>query len=127
MKENAAGLFEEWMELRNGCLCCSLKDPGVKAIENLMKNRGKFDYILLETTGLADPGPIASLFWLDESLCSQIALDGIVTLLDSKYCLKTLAEHDGSDTVNACERYKTFINEFILSFLDKLHSQMLSF
>ncbi|CUT99068.1 Cobalamin vitamin B12 biosynthesis CobW [Echinococcus multilocularis] len=59
-------------------------DPGVRAIENLMKNRGKFDYILLETTGLADPGPIGALFWLDESLCSQIALDGIVTLLDAK-------------------------------------------
>lgn len=71
-----------------------------------MKNRGKFDYILLETTGLADPGPIASLFWLDESLCSQLALDGIVTLLDSKYCLKTLSQHSESETVNACERFE---------------------
>lgn len=105
LKENSAGLFEEWMELRNGCLCCSLKDPGVKAIESLMKKKGKFDYIMLETTGLADPGPIAALFWMDESLCSQIALDGIVTLLDAKYCLKTLTSHDSNETVNACERY----------------------
>ncbi|VDL60058.1 unnamed protein product [Hymenolepis diminuta] len=115
LKENAAGLFEEWMELRNGCLCCSLKDPGVKAIESLMKNRGKFDYILLETTGLADPGPIASLFWLDESLCSQLALDGIVTLLDSKYCLKTLSEHNESETVNACERQIALADVLILN------------
>lgn len=42
---------EEWLELKNGCLCCSVKDSGVKAIENLMLKRGKFDYILLETTG----------------------------------------------------------------------------
>lgn len=49
-------LCEEWLELQNGCLCCSVKDNGVKAIENLMSKRGKFDYILLETTGLADPG-----------------------------------------------------------------------
>lgn len=49
-------LYEEWLELRNGCLCCSVKDNGVKAIENLMKKKGRFDYILLETTGLADPG-----------------------------------------------------------------------
>ncbi|KAL5966021.1 COBW domain-containing protein 1 [Taenia solium] len=104
LRENSDGLFEEWLELRNGCLCCSLKDPGVKAIEKLMKNRGKFDYILLETTGLADPGPIGALFWLDESLCSQIALDGIVTLLDAKYCLQTLSNHDSSETVNACEQ-----------------------
>jgi len=49
-------LCEEWLELQNGCLCCSVKDNGIKAIENLMSKRGKFDYILLETTGLADPG-----------------------------------------------------------------------
>ncbi len=48
----------------------------MKAIENLMEKKGKFDYILLETTGLADPGPIASMFWLDEELGSEIYLDG---------------------------------------------------
>ncbi len=48
----------------------------MKAIESLMEKRGKFDYILLETTGLADPGPIASIFWLDEGLGSEIYLDG---------------------------------------------------
>ena len=48
--------YEEWLELRNGCLCCAVKDNGVKAIENLIKRRGGFDYIVLETTGLADPG-----------------------------------------------------------------------
>ena len=48
----------------------------MKAIENLMQKRGKFDYILLETTGLADPGPIASIFWLDDELGSDIYLDG---------------------------------------------------
>ena len=47
---------EEVLELANGCLCCSIKDAGVAAIENLMKRKGAFDYILLETTGLADPG-----------------------------------------------------------------------
>lgn len=48
----------------------------MKAIENLMLKKGKFDYILLETTGLADPGPIASMFWLDEGLGGEIYLDG---------------------------------------------------
>lgn len=85
-------LFEEWLELRNGCLCCSVKDNGVKAIENLMKKRGKFDYILLETTGLADPGPIAALFWMDKQLESEIYLDGIITVLDSKYAQKNITE-----------------------------------
>lgn len=47
---------EEFLELANGCLCCSIKDSGVAAIEKLMQRKGAFDYILLETTGLADPG-----------------------------------------------------------------------
>ncbi|KAF9649929.1 cobW-domain-containing protein, partial [Thelephora ganbajun] len=47
---------EEFLELANGCLCCGIKDSGVAAIENLIKRKGAFDYILLETTGLADPG-----------------------------------------------------------------------
>lgn len=79
LKENSSGLFEEWLELRNGCLCCSLKDPGVKAIENLMKHKGRFDYIMLETTGLADPGtvifmPTLSISTLRTHRCSL--LDG---------------------------------------------------
>ena len=51
-------LSEEFLELANGCLCCSIKDTGIAAIEQLMKKKGAFDYILLETTGLADPGMI---------------------------------------------------------------------
>ena len=54
-----------------------VRDTGVKAIENLMKKKGKFDYVLLETTGLADPGPIASIFWLDDELGSDLYLDGM--------------------------------------------------
>ncbi len=74
---------EEWLELPNGCLCCSVKDSGVAAIEQLMAKRGKFDYILLETTGLADPGPIANIFWQDDALNGTIYLDGIITLVDA--------------------------------------------
>ncbi|KAK6353273.1 hypothetical protein TWF696_005250 [Orbilia brochopaga] len=83
-------LVEEWLELNNGCLCCTVKDNGVNAIEALMEKRGKFDYILLETTGLADPGNIAPLFWLDDGLGATIYLDGIVTLVDASNILRTL-------------------------------------
>lgn len=83
---------EEWLEVGNGCMCCSVKDLGVTAIENLMKKKGAFDYILLETTGLADPGNIAPLFWIDDELGSSIYLDGIVTLVDAKNILKSLDE-----------------------------------
>ncbi|PMD47404.1 cobW-domain-containing protein [Hyaloscypha variabilis F] len=83
---------EEWLEVGNGCICCSVKDSGVNAIESLMEKKGAFDYILLETTGLADPGNLAPLFWVDEGLGSTIYLDGIVTLVDAKNILKSLDE-----------------------------------
>ncbi|KXN73781.1 cobW-domain-containing protein [Conidiobolus coronatus NRRL 28638] len=83
-------LFEEWLELKNGCLCCSVKDSGVKAIENLVQKQGSIDYILLETTGLADPGPIIEMFWLDDMLESQVGLDAVITLVDAKHGLENL-------------------------------------
>jgi G3E family GTPase len=68
------------------------RDQGVNAIESLMERSGTFDYILLETTGLADPGNLAPLFWVDEGLLSTIYLDGIVTLVDAKHILLSLDE-----------------------------------
>ncbi|EQL03430.1 hypothetical protein G6O67_000749 [Ophiocordyceps sinensis] len=86
---------EEWLEVGNGCICCSVKDTGVNAIESLMEKKGAFDYILLETTGLADPGNIAPLFWVDDGLGSTIYLDGIVTLVDAKNILRSLDDPSG--------------------------------
>ncbi|CAK7240971.1 MAG: hypothetical protein STHCBS139747_002428 [Sporothrix thermara] len=88
---------EEWLDVGNGCICCSVKDTGVNAIESLMAKKGKFDYILLETTGLADPGNLAPLFWMDDGLGSSLFLDGIVTLVDAKNILRSLDEPDNAD------------------------------
>ncbi|KAL4933573.1 CobW family GTP-binding protein [Aspergillus undulatus] len=89
----------EWLEVGNGCICCSVKDSGVMAIESLMERRGTFDYILLETTGLADPGNIAPIFWVDDNLGSSIYLDGIVTLVDVKNILHLLDEPTPEEVV----------------------------
>ncbi|XP_068215440.1 zinc-regulated GTPase metalloprotein activator 1-like [Palaemon carinicauda] len=118
-------LFEEWLELRNGCLCCSVKDNGVKAIENLMKKRGKFDYILLETTGLADPGPIASLFWMDKQLESELYLDGIITVLDSKYAEKIIHEKKPDGVINEAVRQVALADLLILNKTDLVDPQKL--
>lgn len=91
---------EEWLDLANGCICCSVKDAGVNAIEALMERRGQaFDYILLETTGLADPGNIAPLFWVDEGLGSTIYLDGVVTLVDARNVLRSLDDPTAAEQV----------------------------
>eukprot|EP00126_Sphaerothecum_destruens_P000211 Sdes_comp10252_c0_seq1m1886 len=110
-------LYEEWLELRNGCLCCSVKDNGVKAIESLMQKKGKFDYILLETTGLADPGPIASIFWVDEAIDCDIYLDGIVTVVDAKYFSSQLVDSQTSN-VNECVRQIALADRIIVNKVD---------
>ena len=76
------------------------RDSGVNAIESLMQRRGAFDYILLETTGLADPGNLAPIFWVDDGLGSSIYLDGIVTLVDAKNILLVLDEPAPSTIAN---------------------------
>ncbi|KAI2524830.1 COBW domain containing 2 [Homo sapiens] len=111
-------LYEEWLELRNGCLCCSVKDNGLRAIENLMQKKGKFDYILLETTGLADPGAVASMFWVDAELGSDIYLDGIITIVDSKYGLKHLAEEKPDGLINEATRQVALADAILINKTD---------
>ena len=74
---------EEWIELRNGCLCCSSKSIGIRTVERLMERRGRFDHILVETSGLCDPGPVAALFWPDRGMLSRVHVDGVVCVVDA--------------------------------------------
>ncbi|KAH9002610.1 CobW domain-containing protein [Lactarius hatsudake] len=94
---------EEFLELSNGCLCCSIKDTGVAAIEKLMQRKGAFDYILLETTGLADPGPIASIFWHNEEFNrgkgKDIVLDGVVCVVDAVFGKQQMEEDHGQEGI----------------------------
>ncbi|KAM9858261.1 zinc-regulated GTPase metalloprotein activator 1 isoform 2-T3 [Aulostomus maculatus] len=122
---HAGELYEEWLELRNGCLCCSVKDNGFKAIENLMEKKGKFDYILLETTGLADPGAVASMFWVDAELGSDIYLDGIITVIDAKYGLQQLTEEKADGLVNEAARYIALADLTILNKTDLVNEEEL--
>ncbi|KAF9163560.1 COBW domain-containing protein 1 [Actinomortierella ambigua] len=111
-------VVEEWLELQNGCLCCTVKDNGVLAIENLMKKKGKFDYILLETTGLADPAPIAEMFWLDDAIGSDIYLDGIVTLVDTRNVRKELAVEKKDGSLNETAKQIAMADRLILNKTD---------
>ncbi|XP_068594947.1 zinc-regulated GTPase metalloprotein activator 1 [Brachionichthys hirsutus] len=119
-------LYEEWLELRNGCLCCSVKDNGLKAIENLMEKKGKFDYILLETTGLADPGAVASMFWVDAELGSDIYLDGIVTVIDAKYGLQQLTEEKPEGLINEAARQIAVADLSIINKTDLVNEEELA-
>jgi G3E family GTPase len=77
--------FAQWLELANGCVCCEVRDELAKGIERLMELKGAFDYVIVETTGMADPGPVAENFWLDAELESPLRLDGIVAVVDAAH------------------------------------------
>nr|XP_027795939.1 COBW domain-containing protein 2 isoform X1 [Marmota flaviventris] len=119
-------LYEEWLELGNGCLCCSVKDNGLRAIENLMQKKGKFDYILLETTGLADPGAVASMFWVDAELGSDIYLDGIITVVDSKYGLKHLTEEKPDGLISEATRQVALADIILINKTDLISEEELN-
>ena len=76
---------EEIFEMNNGCLCCTVRGDLVRIIGNLMKRPGRFDAILVETTGLADPGPVAQTFFMDDDVRGKTRLDAVVTVVDAKH------------------------------------------
>src|SRR5215475_5172801 len=75
------GVDEEILELNNGCLCCRVRGDLVKSLNDLFQRQKRFDYVLIETTGLANPGPVAQTFFL-EDMSAKLRLDGIVTVVD---------------------------------------------
>jgi G3E family GTPase len=83
---------EEVFEMNNGCICCTVRGDLIRIIEGLMKRKEKFDGILVETTGLADPGPVAQTFFTDDDVKAKTRLDAIVTVIDAKHFLGQLEQ-----------------------------------
>ena len=76
---------EEIFEMKNGCICCTVCGDLIRILGNLVKRRGRFDRILVETTGLADPGPVTQTFFADDDTREALDLDGVITLVDAKH------------------------------------------
>ncbi|MBE9030189.1 GTP-binding protein [filamentous cyanobacterium LEGE 11480] len=76
---------EEIFEMNNGCICCTVRGDLIRMISNLMKRRDKFDHLLIETTGLADPAPVIQTFFMDDEVKEQTNLDAVVTVVDTKH------------------------------------------
>lgn len=79
------GADEEVFEMNNGCICCTVRGDLIRIIEGLMKRKGKFDAIIVETTGLADPAPVAQTFFVDQDIQDSARLDAVVTVTDAKW------------------------------------------
>ena len=79
------GADEEVFEMNNGCICCTVRGDLIRIMEGLMKRKGKFDAIIVETTGLADPAPVAQTFFVDQEVQENARLDAVVTVADAKW------------------------------------------
>ncbi|MSO72084.1 MAG: GTP-binding protein [Rhodospirillaceae bacterium] len=94
------GADEEVFEMNNGCICCTVRGDLIRIIGSLLKRRDKFDAILVETTGLADPAPVAQTFFTDDDIKRKTRLDSIVTVLDAKHVEQRLADsHEAEEQI----------------------------
>jgi G3E family GTPase len=106
------GVEEEIFEMNNGCICCTVRGDLIRILGGLMRRRDRFDHILIETTGLADPGPVAQTFFVDDELRAQVRLDGIVTLVDARHVEMHLDDSD------QCKQQLAFADVVVLNKID---------
>jgi len=88
---------EEVFEMNNGCICCTVRGDLIRIIDGLMKRRDKFDAIIIETTGLAAPAPVAQTFFVDEDVRRKTKLDAVVTVVDARHVLQRLEDTEEAE------------------------------
>lgn len=91
---------EEVFEMNNGCICCTVRGDLIRIIGGLMKRKDKFDAVVIETTGLADPGPVIQTFFVDDEVRARTALDAVVTVADAKHLASQLKDsHEAEEQI----------------------------
>jgi len=106
------GADEEVFEMNNGCVCCTVRGDLIRVVSGLMKRKGGFDAIVIETTGLADPGPVAQTFFVDDDVRAKTQLDSVTAVVDAKHLPLRLA-----DSKEAAEQV-AFADQIILNKTD---------
>jgi G3E family GTPase len=95
---------EEVFEMNNGCICCTVRGDLIRIIGNLLKRKDRLEAILIETTGLADPAPVAQTFFVDEEVRARAKLDSIVTVVDAKHLAARLEDsHEAAEQIAFAE------------------------
>ena len=116
---------EEIFEMNNGCICCTVRGDLIRILGTLMKRRDKFDYILVETTGLADPAPVAQTFFVDEEIRAQLRLDAIVTVVDAKHLAIHLFEEKEEGIENEALEQLAFADRVLINKIDLVNEEEL--
>merc|ERR1712216_565991 len=113
---------EEVFEMNNGCICCTVRGDLIRILNRLMRQKKKFDHILIETTGLADPAPVAQTFFMDEDMKKLLAIDSILTVVDAKHIGLHLNEKK-VDCVNESEQQVAFADRILLNKCDLVNAE----
>jgi G3E family GTPase len=103
---------EELFSMNNGCICCTVRGDLIRVLSKLMRRREKLDGILIETTGLADPGPVIQTFFVDDELKEKLYVDAVVTIVDSKHVVQHL------DKDRECREQIAFADVILLNKTD---------
>jgi len=117
---------EDIFEMNNGCICCTVRGDLIRILTKLLQRGKKLDAIVIETTGLADPGPVAQTFFMDESIKQFARLDGIVTLIDAKHIEQHLDEEKGEGVENEAVEQVAFADRLLLNKTDLVSEEDLT-
>lgn len=117
-REVLEGTTDTITMLSNGCLCCTVRDDLIKALNKLYDRRNEFDHIVIETTGLANPAPIISSFYADARLPDRVRLDGVVTVVDAKFAERHLNEEKPEGVVNEAVEQIAYADRIVLNKTD---------
>lgn len=109
---------EEVFEMNNGCVCCTVRGDLLRILGKLAKRDAKFDHVLIETTGLADPAPVAQTFFVDENIKEHYELDAILTVVDAKHILPHLTEEKLEGVENETVEQVAFADKILLNKID---------
>jgi len=117
---------EEIFEMNNGCICCTVRGDLIRILGNLMKRQDKFDQIVIATTGLADPAPVAQTFFVDDEISSQLRLDAIVTVVDAKHLITHLDDDKPEGIENEAIEQLAFADRIVLNKTDLVDDAQLA-
>lgn len=116
---------ETIIEVMNGCICCTVRGDLTVALDNMYDRIKDFDGVLIETTGLADPAPVAQTFFVDDKVVERYKLDGIITVVDAKHIIRHLDDEKPEDVENESVEQLAFADRIMLNKIDLVNEEEL--
>jgi len=118
---------EVMVEVKNGCICCTVRGDLVQGLENLYaKTGGKLDGVIIETTGLADPAPVCQTFFVEKNISQWYRIDAVITVVDAKHLLQHLDEKKPEGVENESEEQLAFADRILLNKIDLVNAEELA-